>query len=64
MGPLGTGKLQAWKRGAQNQETGKGKSRCHQRDGGSNGSLSQGVRNREGEPCSGTGSPALGLCSP
>lgn len=49
MGPLGTGKLQAWKRGAQNQETGKGKSRCHQRDGGSNGSLSQGVRNREGE---------------
>ena len=49
MGPLGKGNLQAWKRGTQNQETGRGKSKCHQLDGGNNGSLSQGVRNWEGE---------------
>lgn len=49
MGFWGTGKLQAWKTGAQNQETGRGKSKCHQLDGGNNGSINQGVRNREGE---------------
>lgn len=34
-GLLGTGELQGWKRGAQNQESGKGKSKWHQLAGGS-----------------------------
>ena len=36
-------------KGAQNQETGRGKGKPHQLDGGRHGSLSHGVRNWEGE---------------
>ena len=41
-------KVKLQEKGTQNQETGLGKDKCYQLDGGRNNSLNNAVRNREG----------------